>query len=106
MLPNDPDQDTAAIAAGRERADRRGEGPHLPGHPKAACDTARGTHALRRDLGAGLVVLRMAHLNWAGLLVAGAFADFDVEALDLLVECGERDLEELGGLGLVPVTAL
>jgi len=39
-------------------------------------------------------------------LVAGAFADLYVEALDLLIEGGEWDLEELGGFGLVPVGTL
>jgi hypothetical protein len=37
---------------------------------------------------------------------AALFADLDVEALDLLVERGERDAELLGGVGLVPVAAL
>jgi hypothetical protein len=41
-----------------------------------------------------------------GYLVAGTFFYFDVEALDFLVESGERDLEVLGGFGLVPVAAL
>ena len=40
------------------------------------------------------------------LLFPALFADFDVEALDLLVEGGERDAELLGGVGLVPVAAL
>ena len=39
-------------------------------------------------------------------LVAGALFDFDVEALDLLVEGGEGDFEVLGCFGLVPVAAL
>ena len=39
-------------------------------------------------------------------LLSAFFADFDVEALDLLVEGGERDAELLGGVGLVPVAAL
>ncbi len=36
-------------------------------------------------------------------LVAGAFFYFDVEALDLLVQSGQGDLEVLGGFCLVPV---
>ena len=39
-------------------------------------------------------------------LVADALANFDVEALDLLVERGERDAELLGGVRLIPVAAL
>ena len=35
-----------------------------------------------------------------------AAAGFDAEALDFLIERGERDLEALGGFGLVPVGAL
>jgi hypothetical protein len=38
-------------------------------------------------------------------LVAGAFADFDAEAFDFLVERGEGDAELLGGFGLVAVAA-
>jgi len=34
------------------------------------------------------------------------FADLDVEALDFLVEGAQRDVELLGGVGLVPVAAL
>ena len=41
-----------------------------------------------------------------GQLIAVALFDLDVEALDLLVQGGERDLEVLGGFGLVPVAAL
>ena len=39
-------------------------------------------------------------------LVAGSLLDLYVEALDLLVESGERDPEVFGGFGLVPVAAL
>ena len=39
-------------------------------------------------------------------LLATLFADFDVEALDLLVEGGEGNAELFGGVGLVPVAAL
>src|SRR6185437_7102615 len=38
--------------------------------------------------------------------LACALADFDIQALDLLVECGEGDPKLLGGFGLVPVAAL
>src|SRR5712692_5225587 len=38
--------------------------------------------------------------------VATAAADVDAEALDFLVERGERDHEALGGFGLVPIGAL
>src|SRR5580692_5000654 len=37
--------------------------------------------------------------------VTAFFADFYVQALDLLVERAERDVELLGGVGLVPVAA-
>ena len=39
------------------------------------------------------------------MLVAGALFDLYVEALDLLIESAEGDLEELGGFCLVPVAA-
>src|SRR5580698_3376938 len=39
-------------------------------------------------------------------LIAVALLDLDVEALDFLIERAERDLEVLGGFGLVPVAAL
>src|ERR1700739_1474951 len=39
-------------------------------------------------------------------LFAAAFADFYVQALDLLVQRRERDVELLGGVSLVPVAAL
>ena len=39
-------------------------------------------------------------------LFAAALADFDVQALDLLVEGRERNAELLGGVGLVPVATL
>ena len=42
----------------------------------------------------------------AARLISCTFFNFDIEALDLLVQRGERNLEVLRGLGLVPVTAL
>src|SRR5713101_6884303 len=41
-----------------------------------------------------------------GFVATAAAADIDAEALDFLVERGERDHEALGGFGLVPVGAL
>jgi hypothetical protein len=39
-------------------------------------------------------------------LLSAALADLDVEALDLLVEGGQRDVELLCGVGLIPIAAL
>ena len=40
------------------------------------------------------------------VLLSALFANLNVEAFDLLVEGGERDVELLGSVGLVTVTAL
>src|SRR5437868_13342326 len=48
------------------------------------------------------VRLRMA----GGELLAPFFLDIDIQALDFLIQRGERDSKLFGGLGLVPVTFL